>query len=85
MGKMDVRVANERKLAVFVNDSIRRILHVRCRDSVPLMELRRRICLTSIPAQLAQLKLLDGELTKGFLLPTPPHIWSRRTGGQLKT
>ncbi len=27
----------------------------------------------------------DGELIKDLLLPTPPHTWRRRTGGQLKT
>ncbi len=34
----------------FDNDSIRRILRVRRRDRVPAVELRRRPCLTCIPA-----------------------------------
>ncbi len=47
-----VRVADERMLEVFDNDSILRILRVRRRDCVPPVELRRRLCLTSIPALL---------------------------------
>ncbi len=47
-----VRVADERMLEVFDNDSIRRILRVRRRDCVPFVELRRRLCLTRIPALL---------------------------------
>ncbi len=38
-----VRVAYEMMLEVFVNDSIRRILHVRRRACVPSVELRRRL------------------------------------------
>ncbi len=49
-----VLVANERMLEVFDNDSIRRILRVRRIDCVPSVELQRRLCLTSIPALLAQ-------------------------------
>ncbi len=50
--------------------------------------------LTSIPAQLVQVRLRwfghaarrpEGELIKDLLLPTPPRTWRRRTGGQLKT
>ncbi len=52
-----VRVAEERSLEAFDNDSIRRILHVRRRDCVPSMELRRRLCLTHIPALLVQRRL----------------------------
>ncbi len=76
------------------NYSIRRILRVRHRDCVPSVELRRHLYLTSIPALLAQRRLrwfghaarrLEGELTKDLLLPTPPRMWHRRAGGQLKT
>ncbi len=72
-----VRVANERMLEDFNNDSIHRILHVRCRDGVPSVELSRRLCLTSIPALLVQRRLHwfgraarhpDGELIKHLLL-----------------
>ncbi len=52
-----VRVADERMLEVFDNDSIHRILRVRHIDCVPSMELRRRLCLTSIPALLVQRRL----------------------------
>ncbi len=48
---------DERMLEVFDNDSIRRILRVRRRDCVPSMELRRRHCLTSIPALFVQRRL----------------------------
>ncbi len=81
-------------LEVFDNDSIRRILRVRRRDCVPFMELRRRLCLTSIPAPLVQRRLRwlsnaarrpEGELIKDLLLLTPPRTWCRRAGGQLKT
>ncbi len=78
---------------VFDNDSIRRILRVRRRDCVPSVELRRRLCLTSIPVLLVQRRLrwfahaarrLESELVKDLLLPTPPRTWRRRVGGQLK-
>ncbi len=77
-----VRVADERLLEVFDNDSIRRILRVRRTDCVPSVELRRRLSLTSIPALLVQRRLrwfghaarrLEGELIKDLLLPTPPR------------
>ncbi len=89
-----VRVADERMLEVFDNDSIRRILRVRRRDCVLSVELRRRLSLTSIPALLVQKRLRwfghtarrpEGELIKDLLLPTPPCTWRRRAGGQLKT
>ncbi len=89
-----VRVADERMFEAFDNDSIRRILRVRCRDCVPSVELRRRLCLTSIPAMLMQRRLRwfghaarrpEGELIKDLLLPIPPRTWRRRAGGQLKT
>ncbi len=56
--------------------------------------LHRRLCLTSIPAQLVQRRLLwiskatrrpEGELTRNLLLPTPPREWHRRIRAQLKT
>ncbi len=89
-----VRVADERILEVFDNDSIRCILSVRHRDCVPSVEHRRRHCLTSIQALLKQRRLRwfghaarspEGELIKDLLLPTPPRTWRRRAGGQLKT
>ncbi len=49
-----VRVADERMLEVFDNDNIRRILRVRRRDCMPPVELRRRLCLTSMPALIVQ-------------------------------
>ncbi len=88
-----VRVADERILEVFDNDSIRRILRVRRRDCVPSVELRRRLCLTRIPALLVQRRLRwfghaarrpEGELIKDLLLPTPPRTWRRRAGGQMQ-
>ncbi len=85
-----VRVADERILDVFNNDSIHRILRVRRRDCAPTVELRRPLCLTSIPALLVQggfrwfghaARRPEGELIKDLLLPTPPRTWRRRTGG----
>ncbi len=82
--------ADERMLEVFDNDSIRRILRARRRDCVQYVELRRRPCLTGIPALLVQRRLRwfwhaarrpEGELIKDHLLPTPPRTWRRRTGG----
>ncbi len=79
-----VRVADERMLEVFDNDSIRRILRVRRRDCVTSVELRRRLSHTGIPALLAQRRLRwfghaarrpEGELIKDLLLPTPPWSW----------
>ncbi len=73
-----VRVAGERVLGVFDNDSIRRILRVRRRDCVPSVGLRRRPCLTSIPALFVQRRLhwfghaarhFEGELIKNFPFP----------------
>ncbi len=87
-----VRVTDERMLAVFDNDSIRRILRVRRRDFVQSEELRRRLRLASISALLVPRRLRwfghparrpEGELIKDLLLPTPPRTWRRRAGGQL--
>ncbi len=84
-----IRVTGERMLEVFYIDSIRRILHVRCKDFVPSVELRRRFCLTSVLARLVQRRLCwfghaarcpDDELIKDLFLPTPPR---RPTGGQM--
>ncbi len=50
-----VQVADERMLAIFDNDSVHRILHVRRRDCVTSVELRRRFRLTSIPTKKAPL------------------------------
>ncbi len=89
-----VRVADERMLEIFDNDNIRRILRVRRRDGVPSVDLRRRLCLTSIPTLLVKRRLHwfghaarrpEGELIKDLLFPTPPRTWRRRAGGQLKT
>ncbi len=89
-----VRVANERMLEVFDNDSIHRNLYVRRRDCVPSVELRRRLCLTSIPALLVQRRLRcfghaarrpEDELIKDLLLPTPTRTRLTRPGGPLKT
>ncbi len=74
-------------LEVFDNDSINRFLCVRRRDCVPSVELRRRLCITSILVLLVQKRLRwfchaarspEGELTKGLLLPTPPRTWRRQ-------
>ncbi len=89
-----VRVADERRLEIFDNDSIRSILRVKRRDCVPFVELCRRLCLTRIPALVMQRRLrwfghtarrLEVELIKDLLLLTPPRTWRRRAGGQLKT
>ncbi len=81
-----VRVADDRMLDAFDNDSIRRILHVKRRDCAPTAELRRRLYLTPIPALLVQRRLRwfghttrrpDVEPFKDLLLPTPPRTWRR--------
>ncbi len=81
-------------LEAFGNDSIHRILRVRCRHSVPSMELRHRLRLTSIPALLVQKRLRwighaprhpEGKLIKDFLLRTLPRTRCRRAEGQLMT
>ncbi len=80
-------------LKVFEHDSIRRIIRVRRRERVPCVELRRRFCLTSIPALLVQRRLRwfghatrrpEGELIKDLLLPIPPPTRHRLAGGRLK-
>ncbi len=55
---LPVRVADERMLEIFNNNSIRRTLHVRPRDCVSSVELLQRFCLTSFPALLMQRRLL---------------------------
>ncbi len=76
-----MRVADEGMLEAFDNDSIRRILRVRRRDCVPSVELRRRLCLTRIPALLVQRRFRwfghaarrpEGELTFSY-----PHRLAR--------
>ncbi len=87
-------MADERLLEVFDNDSVRRILRARCRDCVPSVELRRFLCLISIPALLVQRRLCwfghaarrpEDELIKDLRPPAPPRTWRRRAEGQLKT
>ncbi len=79
-----VRVADERMLEVYDNDSIRRILHLRRRGCVPSVELQRYLCLTSMSALLVQRRLRwfghaakgpEGELIKDLLLSTPTRMW----------
>ncbi len=76
------------------NDSIRRILRVRSRDCMLSVELRRRLCITSILTLFVQkrfrlfghaVKCPEGELIKYLFLPTPPRTWCRWAGVQLKT
>ncbi len=68
-----VRVADERMLEVFDNDSIRRIVNVMRRHCAPSVELRRRLYVTSLLALLVQRRLhwfghaarsIEGELIK---------------------
>ncbi len=63
-------------LEVSDNDNIRRILRVKRSDCVPSVELRRRLCLTRIPALLVQRTLRwfghaarhpEGELIKDLI------------------
>ncbi len=88
------RIADERMLEVFDHDSTRRILRVRRRYCVSSVELRSRPCLTSIPALFVQRRLRwfghaarrpEVELIKDLLILTPPRMWRRRAGRQLKT
>ncbi len=81
-------------LEVFENDSVRRILHVMRRDVVPSVDLRRRLCLTGLPALHVQRehrgfghvsRRPDGGLPLDLLLPTPRRTLRRRAGGQLTT
>ncbi len=87
-------VANERMLADLDNDSIHRILHMRCRDRVQTVGLRLHLRLTSLSAQFAQRRLRwfghaarrpEGDLFRNPLLLTPPRLWRKGAGGQLKT
>ncbi len=89
-----VRVADEGILKIFDNDSTRRILRIRRRDCVSSVELRRHLCLASIPPLLVQRRLCwfrhatrrpDSDLIKDLLLPTSPRTWRKRTRGHLKT
>ncbi len=52
---------------------------------VPPVEVHRRLCLVSIPAQPVQRRHPEGELIKNLLLTTPPRTWRRRAGSQLMT
>ncbi len=49
-----VRVADERMLVVFDNDSIRHILHMRCINSIIAVGLRWRLQFTNTTEQLVQ-------------------------------
>ncbi len=74
-----VRVANERMLEAFDNDSIRRILRVRRRDCVPSVELRRRHC--SCKAGSAGLVVLQGVPKVSWSRTFPfPHRLARGAG-----
>lgn len=49
--------ANMTMLVVTDNDSIQRILHVRCEDCVPIVELLHRLFLTYTPTQFVEKRL----------------------------
>ncbi len=77
-----VRVADEKMLEFFDNDNGCRVVRVMRGDCVSSVELRRRLCLTSISALLVQRRLRwfghaarrpEGALIKDLLLPTPPR------------
>ncbi len=81
-----VRIADERMLEVFNNDSIRCILRVRRYPCVPSVELSCRLSLTIMPALVMQGRLRwfghaarppESELIKDLLLPTPLRKWRR--------
>ncbi len=77
-----VRVADESLLEAFDNDNIHRVLRVRRRDCVPSVELRRRLCLSSMPALLVRCfghaaRRPEGELIKDLHLRTPLRTWRR--------
>ncbi len=81
------QISDGRMLEVFNNDIIHRIIGIRRKDCVPSVELRRRLCITSIPALLVQGRLRrfgpaairpEGDLIKDLHLPTPPRTWCGR-------
>ena len=89
-----VRAEDLHKLEVFDNDCLRRILRHRRVDRVPIIELRKKLKLLSIPEILVQRRLRwfghaarrpGGEIIRDVLLPTPPSTWRKRAGGQMKT
>lgn len=89
-----VRVADLKKVEVFDNDCLRRILCFRRIDRVRTSTLRQTCRLQPIPAALRLRRLRwfghaarrpPGELVRDCLLPRPLPGWRKRAGGQLKT
>ena len=89
-----VTASDQRKLEVFDNDCLRRILRVRRIDHVPVITLRRTCHLISVPSLLLQRRLRwfghvsrrpQDELLHRALHISPDVSWRRRPGGQLKT
>ncbi len=78
-------MADERMLAVFDNDNIRRSLHLKRRDCVPKGKVLDHLWLTGIPVQLVKTRFRwfghavrrpVGELLRD-LLYTPPLSWRK--------
>ena len=89
-----LRVSDERRLEVFDNDCLRRILRVRRADHVPVATLRRQCKVQSISAEILKRRLRwfghvarrpPDELIKRCMVAESPAQWRRRTGGQFRT
>ncbi|MDY6930075.1 MAG: reverse transcriptase family protein [Pseudomonadota bacterium] len=89
-----LRVADRNKIEVFDNDCLRRILHVRRIEHIPVSTLQRKCHLLSMPSLMLQRRLRwfghvarrsPGELLHEAVHLTPRETWRKRLGGQLKT
>lgn len=89
-----MRVADQRRLEVFDNDCLRRILRRRRSDHIPVSALRSACGMFSLSSVMLQRRLRwfghvarkpQEEIASKTLHLTPDPTWRRRQGGQTKT
>ncbi len=87
-----LRVEDQRRLEVFDNDCLRRILGRRRLDRVPRNVLRHQLHLRALPPVLLQRRLRwfgptalrpVSEIIREVINPEPPVHWRKKRGGQL--
>ncbi len=80
---------DQRRLEVFDNDCLRRILGRRRLDRVPCAVFRRQLHIRALPPVLLQRRLSwfghAARRPAGEIIREPPVHWRKKRGGQLKT
>ncbi len=88
-----LHVEDQRRLEIFNNDCLRRILGCRHQDRIPCVALRHRLNIRALPPVFLQRRLRwfghtarrpAGGLILEVINPEPPAHWHKKRGNQLK-